>query len=106
MDYAFETDKGVSGILLPNGEFHKCGNAQHHYLIEDMALTLQFKCLYFSSPMIFGGDGLITTTPETISHKVFKATEKQLAWLAENFCYFDRGQKRRSAFDFGINGGD
>ena len=96
--YEFEVGKGVSGVLFPSGEFQKCWNAQHHYLMADIPLETQFGCLYFSSSMRSEGDGLITHSPI----KFNGVTNEQRQWMEDNFGYFDRGQKRRAHYVWNI----
>ncbi|WCF11569.1 hypothetical protein NDS46_29935 (plasmid) [Paenibacillus thiaminolyticus] len=88
--YEFEIDKGVSGVLFPDGEFKKCGNAEHHCLLYDIPFDVQVGCLYFSSTLFGDENGLITHTPMG-----FKGiTEVQKKWMKDHFKYFDRGQKQ------------
>jgi hypothetical protein len=96
IDYEFEKDLGVSGVLFPDGFFQKCGNSQHHLLMDDIPIESQMACLYFSSYMRSDGDGLITHSPM----KFNGVTPEQLDWMKKNFEYMDRGQKRRAAFDW------
>jgi hypothetical protein len=98
-NYIFEIEKGVSGVLLPDGTFKKCGNAQHHYLLEDLSFEQKSACLYFSSNMNFSGSGLITHDHPSRFKGV---TPEQRGWMEQNFKHFDRGQQRRSSLDWGI----
>jgi hypothetical protein len=97
-DYKFEIDKGVSGVLFSDGIFKKCGNAQHHFLMENVPHETQFSCLYFSSSLRSDGDGLITHSPVGFNG----VTEDQSEWMKDNFKYFDRGQKRTSWLNWDI----
>ncbi len=97
-DYEFEIDKGVSGVLFDDGEFKKCGNAQHQIIAKNIPFEQQVRCLYFSSTMFSNGDGLITHSPIRFEG----ITSQQKVWMEENFKYFDRGQKRRAWLDWNI----
>lgn len=96
-DYEFEKDMGVSGFFFPNGTFQKCGNAQHHYLMDDIPMETQYCCLYFSSTM--RSDGVISHSQVHFNG----VTNEQKIWMEQNFNYFDRGQKRRAHFDWNIH---
>jgi hypothetical protein len=98
--YEFEPSKGVSGILFPDGTFQKCGNAEHQFLVVDIPMDVQMKCLYFSSHMRGDGDGVISHSP--VGFSADDITDVQREWLRDNFPYFDRGQKRRAEFDYGV----
>lgn len=89
-DYEFEEKKGVSGVLFPDGRFEKCGNGEHHMLMSDIPMEVQFGCAYFSSTMQSDGDGNITHSPVR-----FKGlTKEQTLWIEQNERFFDRGQRR------------
>lgn len=97
--YAFENDKGVSGVLFADGVFRKCGNAQHQYLLQEIPFEEQIKCLYFSCLMFGNGDGNITHSPVG-----FKGiTTEQKEWLKKHFRFLDRGQKGTAWVDWNID---
>jgi hypothetical protein len=98
-NYIFQVGKGVSGVLHPDGKFEKCGNGQHHILLEDTHLSVQFQCLYFSSAMISDGSGVISHDE---TGRFTGVTEEQKAWMLDNFDYFDRGQKLTAYLDWDI----
>jgi hypothetical protein len=88
-DYEFQRGFGVSGVLLPDGNFIKCGNAEHHKILSDIDWEIQNQSIFFSSFI----DGV--RQEGNISHsplKVFEATQEQKDWIAENKLYFDVGQ--------------
>lgn len=90
LDYEFEKTKGVSGVLLPDGEFIKCGNAEHYKIVSDIPLDIQYQAIYFTSFL----DGVRTEGNISFSPKQFKgATPEQQQWIEENKIYFDDGQR-------------
>lgn len=93
--YDFEEAKGVSGILMPNGEFIQCGYQEHHLIANQMEWQDQLKSMYFSSPLQLGKNsddsGIITFSP--IGGYEKKPNEKQKEWIDKSFKYFDTGQK-------------
>ncbi|WP_240416606.1 hypothetical protein [Paenibacillus periandrae] len=89
-NYEFVEDKGLSGVLFPNGVFLKCGNTEHNLLITDIPIEVQFGCLYFSSKLNGDRDGIITHSPV----KFQGVTALQLNWIDEHMKFYDDGQKR------------
>ncbi len=86
--YDFEIGKGVSGVLTPEGNFLKCGNAEHHLITEQAAKGLEFGCIYFSSFLTGFGQGNISYAPVG-----FKGvTTSQNWWMSNNKIYFDPSQ--------------
>ncbi len=82
--YQLEEGKGVSGVLLPSGEFLKCLNAEH-YLISHTEDPNA--CLYFSSKLD-GVDGVVSVSPV----KKFVPTEGQLITVEALRGYMDASQ--------------
>lgn len=96
--YEFEEDKGVSGVLLANGDFLKCGYQEHVLFVEHLPREEQNSAIYFSSPLQFGKDtlssGVISLSPFRRKNPVEQTfTDAQLLWLKENRGFFDKGQK-------------
>lgn len=91
IDYEFSPNSGVSGILLPNGEFRKCGNAQHHLLTVDIDWYVQKKCVYFSMSAGWR-DGIVTMSPNMNEFDKTEMTQEQLEWIELNKEYFDAWQ--------------
>lgn len=106
--YEFEEDKGISGVLFPDGGFQKCGNAEHYILLEGIPLDVQMQCVYFSSMLRGDGDGVISMAPKFagVDRAPNEATEPQCAWIRKHFKYMDRGQKRTAWRLWDIDGGD
>lgn len=90
-DYEFKPYHGVSGALLPDGTFMKCGNAEHYLIMKNIPSDVQHKTIYFTS-FVDGVllDGNISYSP--IQFK--KATPQQKEWMEQNKIYFDEGQLR------------
>jgi hypothetical protein len=86
--YDFEEGKGVSGVLFPNGEFIKCGNAEHYMVVEDIDFEVQKQCVYFSS-FLSAKDGVVSLSP--FGTKAM--TDAQIHWIDMNIRYFDASQK-------------
>jgi hypothetical protein len=87
-NYEFELNKGVSGVLLPDGQFIKCGNAEHHLITEKVAKGLEYDCLYFSSLLNGVSDGNISHAPIRFSG----TTKEQNQWMRNHSGFFDNGQ--------------
>lgn len=87
-DYNFEEGKGVSGVLLPTGDFLKCGNAEHYMIVSDLDWDTQTECVYFSSDFS-GSGGVISLSPVGV-HMV---NDAQVTWMKENYGYFDEDQQ-------------
>ncbi|KQN96937.1 hypothetical protein [Paenibacillus sp. Leaf72] len=88
--YDFEEAKGLSGVLMPDGTFLKCGNAEHNLVLADIPLDVQFGCLYFSSRLTGERDGNITHS----SFQFQGVTIAQLDWINDHYKFYDEGQKR------------
>lgn len=89
-DYDFEEGQGLSGVLFPDGNFLKCGNAEHNLVMRDIPQDVQFGCLYFSSKLKGDREGIITHSPVQFQG----VTTSQLNWIDEHFKFYDEGQKR------------
>lgn len=87
--YEFQEGKGISGVLLPNGEFIMCGNAEHYMVVEDITFEIQKQCVYFSS-FLEGENGVITLSP--FGDKTI--TGDQTRWIENNIRYLDADQKK------------
>jgi hypothetical protein len=86
--YKFQEGMGISGVLLPSGEFTKCGNAEHYIAAEQIDFEEQKKSVYFSS-FINGKDGVVTLSP--FGNKTM--TDQQIMWIDTNLKYLDDNQK-------------
>lgn len=88
--YDFEDGKGVSGALLPEGVFIRCGDAEHVYIMEDIPREIQYRCIYFSSKLDgISQDGIISHSPIGFPG----ATPEQKVWMKKNMRYFDNMQR-------------
>jgi hypothetical protein len=85
--YKFREGMGLCGILLPDGEFRMCGNAEHYMLTSDMEFELQTQCVYFSS-MLNGDGGNVTLSP--FGEK--RMTGAQMGWVSRHGHYMDENQ--------------
>ncbi|MCY9738130.1 hypothetical protein M5X17_31045 [Paenibacillus alvei] len=88
VQYDFQIGQGISGVLLPTGQFLKCGNAQHHLMTESLPKGTEFGCIYFSSTLTGNNDGVISHSPVGFAG----VTDNQLNWMDEFKAYFDNGQ--------------
>lgn len=95
--YEFHPDMGVSGVLLADGEFMKCGHQQHHILVESIEWEEQNKAIYFSSSLGHNDRGVISFSPLNRERTV---TQDQLRWVDEHLTYFDGGQKEMAEIYF------
>lgn len=91
----FELNKGISGILRANGEFHGCINAKHGELLQALGITEkeQGELVYFSS-LMFGDNGsmggVVSISPYNKKREI---TEEQAKWISLHFLFMDSGQK-------------
>jgi hypothetical protein len=86
--YDFKLTNGVSGVLLPNGDFVRCGNAEHHLVTDKIAKGQEFGCIYFSSRLCGQNDGVISYSPIGF----LGVTQEQKDWMKFNKQFFDFGQ--------------
>jgi hypothetical protein len=88
--YSFEPGLGVSGVLTAEGNFYKCGNAEHHLVAANLSSEEVGQALYFSSLLKGNASstGIISHSPVN-----FKGvTDAQKAWMSAHASYLDEDQ--------------
>ncbi|MBP1308844.1 hypothetical protein JOD82_001864 [Paenibacillus sp. 1182] len=101
-DYHFQLGRGVSGVLTPDGVFHKCGNAEHYIIAESIDPIVQHACLYFSSTLVGDASGVVSLSP--FRKAGFTLTKQQEQWVTEHIGFFDHSQKEMYYNIFGKKG--
>lgn len=91
-NYIFQEGMGIAGILLPDGEFWKCGFAQHYMIVDKIPKSLENDCVYFSSTLDYAGEGMIYLGYLS-EEATFYLTEEQEEWINKNKTYLDKQQR-------------
>jgi hypothetical protein len=100
-NYHFQRGRGISGILTPDGVFHKCGNAEHYIIAESIDPIVQHSCIYFSSSLIGDGGGVVSLSP--FRKPEFAMTDLQEEWIEDNIGFFEHSQVEMYNNIFGRN---
>ena len=77
-------------MLTAEGNFYKCGNAEHHLVAANLSAEEVGQALYFSSLLKANASstGIISHSP--INFK--GVTLAQRGWMTAHAAYFDEGQ--------------
>lgn len=110
--YSFEKDKGICGILLPNGLFLKCHDKQHNLLSSLCNQEELFLSIYFSSKLNKNDESvfshhvhnsnydtsllkdrvLLKYKLENVNKTI--VTNEQLLFIENNFAYLNNSQRK------------
>lgn len=77
-------NKGLTGILRPNGEFIECEYEKHYYVALKIPKEEELSCIYFSSNVYDIKDSLLFFSEDI--------TKEQLKWFITNLDKLDKTQ--------------